>query len=62
MLLEYVKSVLNVNNKTISETATASCSKKVVLKYTDSNQQAATERPCLIELFLKIKQKFLQKL
>ena len=57
MLSEYVKSVLNVNNKTISETATASCSKKVVLKYTDSNQQAATERSCLIELFLKIKRK-----
>ena len=62
MLSEYVKSVLNVNNKTISETATASCSEKVVLKYTDSNQQAAAERTCLIELFLKIKQKFLEKL
>ena len=59
MFLEYVISVLNVNNKTkqFSETAIASCSEKVVLKCTDSNLQAATERHCLTELFLKIKQK-----
>ena len=49
--------MLNVNNKTISETFTGSCSKKVVLKYTDSNPQAATERRRLIEMLLKIKQK-----
>ena len=57
MFSEYVKSVLNVNNKTISETATVTFSEKVVLKCTDYNPQAATEGHCLIELFLKIKPK-----
>ena len=57
MFSEYVKSALNLNNKTISETATESYSEKVVLKCTDSYPQAATERRCLIEVFLKIKQK-----
>ena len=48
--------VLLLTFSTISETATASCFEKVVLKCTDSNPQATTERSCLIELFLKIKQ------
>ena len=42
MFSKYVKSVLNVNNnKTISETATASYSEKEVLKCTYSNLKGA---------------------